>query len=195
MPLKSHLRTMISALHLTPTLPRSLLSCVHADIMCSELSKGRVRRRPSCGRMLVLPLFAGLPAEYQRSVFEAAPAGARKVILSTNVAETSVTIPGVAFVVDSGMEKIRLYEHATGQEALVVVPCSRSYAKQRAGRAGRERPGKVFRLFTEDAVCAQTSYPSVSLAEADPLDSMTASWRRSKHRRCSDVTSPRWYCS
>lgn len=116
-----------------------------------DLSKGGVRQRPTCSRMQVLPLFAGLPAEYQRSVFEAAPAGVRKVILSTNVAETSVTIPGVAFVVDSGMEKIRLYEHSTGQEALVVVPCSRSSAKQRAGRAGRERPGKVFRLFTEDA--------------------------------------------
>ena len=100
-----------------------------------------------------MPLFAGLPAEYQRSVFEELAPGVRKVIVSTNVAETSVTIPRVGYVVDCGMEKIRLFEPLSGLESLVVVPCSKSSAKQRAGRAGRERAGSVYRLYTEDAVC------------------------------------------
>ena len=74
----------------------------------------------------------------------------RKVILSTNVAETSVTIPGIRFVIDSGKRKVRTYEREGGGASLEVVDISRAAAAQRAGRAGRDAPGQAYRLYTQD---------------------------------------------
>ena len=99
--------------------------------------------------MLVLPLFAALPQAAQQRVFEPAPKGMRKVILATNIAETSVTISGVRFVIDCGMAKIKHFRTRIGLESLLVKPISKSSAIQRKGRAGREAPGKCFRLYTE----------------------------------------------
>lgn len=76
-------------------------------------------------------------------VFTPAPPHTRKVILSTNIAESSVTISGIKYVVDTGMVKIRVSQTATGLESLLVVPISKSHAWQRTGRAGRESNGKV----------------------------------------------------
>ena len=101
-------------------------------------------------KMSILPLYSGLSVDAQRLVFEGASRKTRKVVVSTNVAETSVTIPGIVYVIDCGFEKVRLYDAKTNMEALTVVACSVSSLKQRAGRAGREQPGKVYRLFTED---------------------------------------------
>jgi len=76
--------------------------------------------------------------------------GKRKVVISTNIAETSVTIPGIKFVVDSGLSKIRTYKNSTGVDSLKVMPISKNSSTQRAGRAGREQAGgKCFRIFTE----------------------------------------------
>jgi ATP-dependent RNA helicase DDX35 len=101
--------------------------------------------------MQVLPLYAGLSNDQQMRVFKATPQSTRKVVVATNIAETSVTIEGVVYVIDCGFVKIRAYNPKSGLESLVVVPESQSSANQRAGRAGRVRPGKCYRLFTEDS--------------------------------------------
>jgi ATP-dependent RNA helicase DHX8/PRP22 len=99
--------------------------------------------------LLVAPLYAALPPEQQLSVFEPAPAGTRKVILATNIAETSLTIAGVRYVVDPGLAKQRAFNPRSGVDTLAIGPISGAAARQRAGRAGREAPGKCFRLYTE----------------------------------------------
>jgi ATP-dependent RNA helicase DDX35 len=99
----------------------------------------------------VLPLYAGLSMEQQLKPFRPAPPKTRKVIVATNIAETSVTIDGIVYVIDCGFVKIRAYNPKTGMESLVVVPCSQSSCNQRAGRAGRVKAGKCFRLFTEES--------------------------------------------
>ncbi|KAJ1736122.1 hypothetical protein LPJ61_000172 [Coemansia biformis] len=101
--------------------------------------------------LLPLPMHAGLSVDGQRVALEPASAGVRKAIFATNVAETSVTIDGVLYVVDCGFVKQRLLDPATGLDRLATIPISKSSARQRAGRAGRTQPGKVFRLYTHAA--------------------------------------------
>lgn len=101
--------------------------------------------------LFALPLYAGLTAEQQMYVFEPAPENTRKVVVSTNIAEASVTIDGVVYVIDCGFVKLRAYNPSTGVETLTKVPISKASAVQRAGRAGRTQPGKCFRLYTEQA--------------------------------------------
>ncbi|GER31861.1 RNA helicase family protein [Striga asiatica] len=98
----------------------------------------------------VVSIFASLPSEKQMKVFLPAPAGFRKVILATNIAETSVTIPGIKYVIDPGMVKVRTYDPSTGIEPLIIVKTSKAQALQRSGRAGREGPGKCYRLYPEN---------------------------------------------
>ena len=100
-------------------------------------------------RLLVLPLFAALPQSAQHRVFASPPPRTRKIILATNIAETSVTIPGVRYVIDSGKAKMKHFRSRLGLDSLLVKPISKSAANQRKGRAGREAPGKCFRLYTE----------------------------------------------
>lgn len=104
---------------------------------------------PKSQAILPLPLYAGLTTDQQMYVFEPAPENTRKVIVSTNVAEASVTVDGVLYIVDCGFVKLRAYNPATGIETLTVVPISKASAAQRAGRAGRTKPGKCFRLYTQ----------------------------------------------
>lgn len=99
--------------------------------------------------MIICPIYANLPAELQSKIFEPTPEGARKVVLATNIAETSITIDGIVFVIDPGFVKENVYNPRSGMESLVVTPCSRASADQRAGRAGRVGPGKCFRLYTK----------------------------------------------
>lgn len=99
--------------------------------------------------MIVCPIYANLPAEQQKKIFEPTPKGARKVVISTNIAETSLTIDGIVYVIDCGFVKENIYNPTTGMESLEVIPCSRASADQRAGRAGRVGPGKCFRLYTK----------------------------------------------
>ncbi|KAJ3018695.1 hypothetical protein HKX48_002738 [Thoreauomyces humboldtii] len=100
------------------------------------------------GEIIIVPCYANLPSDLQAKIFEPTPDGARKVVLATNIAETSITIDGVVYVIDPGFEKQNNYNPRTGMESLVVVPCSRASANQRKGRAGRVGPGKCFRLYT-----------------------------------------------
>ncbi|QPG97501.1 hypothetical protein C2857_006418 [Epichloe festucae Fl1] len=108
-----------------------------------------------------LPLYAGLSSEEQMCIFDKPAEGKRKVVFSTNIAEASVTIDGIVYVVDCGFVKLRAYNPRTGIETLTAAPISKASASQRAGRAGRTKPGKCFRLYTEQ------SYKD-SLPEANP---------------------------
>ncbi|KAF9178107.1 hypothetical protein BGZ50_008054 [Haplosporangium sp. Z 11] len=99
--------------------------------------------------ILALPIYAGLPSEEQMLVFEPTERRTRKVVVATNVAEASITIPGIGYVIDSGFVKMRAYNPKTGMEALTTTTISQASADQRAGRAGRIRNGKAYRLYTE----------------------------------------------
>ncbi|KAF9154178.1 hypothetical protein BGX20_004738 [Mortierella sp. AD010] len=99
--------------------------------------------------LMVCPIYSSLPSDMQGKIFEPTPEGSRKVVLATNIAETSITIDGVKFVIDPGFSKMLSYNPKTGMESLVVTPCSRASANQRKGRAGRVGPGKCFRLYTQ----------------------------------------------
>jgi len=102
-------------------------------------------------RIHVLPLYGSLPYNEQMKVFERTPKNHRKVVVSTNVAEASVTIPNIVYVVDCGFVKLRAVNPTTGFESLIVVETSQASAMQRSGRAGRVRAGFVYRLYTEDS--------------------------------------------
>ena len=103
---------------------------------------------PNC---VVLPIYAALPSEEQAKIFMPVSKGERKIILATNIAETSITINGIGYVIDSGFCKQMCYDPRTGLETLAVTPISKANANQRAGRAGRVRPGKCFRLYTSSS--------------------------------------------
>ncbi|SCO65858.1 ATP-dependent RNA helicase prh1, putative [Plasmodium vivax] len=100
--------------------------------------------------MKILQLYSSLPNRKQRVVFEPAPPNTRKVILSTNVAETSVTIPNIKYVVDSGRVKIKFFDAKKGSSVLKVTQISKDAAAQRSGRAGREAPGQVYRVYSKE---------------------------------------------
>ncbi|KAL8674562.1 MAG: hypothetical protein Q9168_001005 [Polycauliona sp. 1 TL-2023] len=104
---------------------------------------------PDLPKILALPLFAALPQSAQQRVFLPAPPKTRKVILATNIAETSVTVTGVRYVIDCGKSKIKQFRTRIGLDSLLVKPISKSAAIQRKGRAGREAPGQCYRLYTE----------------------------------------------
>mmetsp|Transcript_24698 Transcript_24698/g.97548 ORF Transcript_24698/g.97548 Transcript_24698/m.97548 type:complete len:1215 (-) Transcript_24698:2748-6392(-) len=106
---------------------------------------------PNVPELIILPVYSALPSEMQTRIFEPAPAGQRKVVIATNIAEASLTIDGIFYVVDPGFAKQKVYNPKLGMDSLVVAPVSQASARQRAGRAGRTGPGKCFRLYTEQA--------------------------------------------
>jgi ATP-dependent RNA helicase DDX35 len=107
------------------------------------------RQSAAARKLWVLPLYGSLPVSEQLKVFERTPPNTRKIIVSTNIAETSLTINGIVYVVDCGFMKLKAYDPRLGCESLITVPVSKSSADQRAGRAGRYRSGKAYRLYTE----------------------------------------------
>lgn len=116
-----------------------------------NLAKDKIQKLPeSKQNIVVIPIYSALPSEQQLRVFAPTPPGVRKVILATNIAETSVTIPGIKYVIDPGFVKARTYDPNKGMESLIVFPTSKAQALQRSGRAGREGPGKCFRQYPED---------------------------------------------
>jgi RNA helicase HrpA len=98
----------------------------------------------------ILPLYGRLGKEEQEKVFEDAPKGKTKVIISTNIAETSVTIDGITTVIDSGLAKLNWYNPRTFTSSLIEAPISKASANQRKGRAGRTREGTCYRLYTRN---------------------------------------------
>ncbi|CAN9501670.1 unnamed protein product [Ophioblennius macclurei] len=116
---------------------------------CCELLQERCRRLGSkIAELLILPIYANLPSDMQAKIFNPTPPGARKVVVATNIAETSLTIDGIVYVIDPGFCKQKSFNARTRMESLIVTPCSRASANQRAGRAGRVAAGKCFRLYT-----------------------------------------------
>ncbi|KAJ3117359.1 ATPdependent RNA helicase [Physocladia obscura] len=115
-----------------------------------------------------IPVYGGLTMEDQALVFESLEnKGVRKVVVATNIAEASITIEGVVYVVDCGVVKIKAYNPKTAMESLIIVPVSKASAQQRAGRAGRTKPGKCFRLYTEKAYLSlfDTSIPEMQRSD------------------------------
>lgn len=128
-------------------------------------------REVDAGPMKVYPLYGTLPPSMQQRIFEPPPQPrkpkgrpGRKCIISTNIAETSLTIDGIVYVVDPGFSKQKVYNPRIRVESLLVSPISKASAQQRAGRAGRTRPGKCFRLYTEGAFkkeLIEQTYPEI----------------------------------
>ncbi|RZC57806.1 hypothetical protein C5167_005110 [Papaver somniferum] len=102
-------------------------------------------------KLLILPIYSQLPADLQAKIFQKAEDGARKCIVATNIAETSLTVDGILYVIDSGYSKMKVYNPRMGMDALQVFPVSQAAAKQRAGRAGRTGLGQCYRLYTKSA--------------------------------------------
>ena len=114
--------------------------------------------------LMVLPMYSQLPSDLQARIFEKSQEGVRKVIVSTNIAETSLTVDGILYVVDSGYFKLKVYNPKIGMDALQITPVSQANARQRSGRAGRTGPGMCFRLYTENAFnreLLETSIPEI----------------------------------
>ncbi|XP_061619856.1 pre-mRNA-splicing factor ATP-dependent RNA helicase DHX15 isoform X1 [Phyllopteryx taeniolatus] len=125
---------------------------------------------PDAGDVKVIPLYSTLPPLQQQRIFEPPPANkpngaiGRKVVVSTNIAETSLTIDGVVFVIDPGFAKQKVYNPRIKVESLLVSAISKSSAQQRMGRAGRTRPGKCFRLYTKKTYRTEmqdNTYPEI----------------------------------
>ena len=125
----------------------------------------------AAGEAMVIPLYSSLPPAQQQRIFAKAPEPrrpggkpGRKIIVSTNIAETSLTIDGIVYVVDPGFSKQKVYNPRVRVESLLVTPISRASAHQRSGRAGRTRPGKCFRLYTESSFkrdLQEQTYPEI----------------------------------
>ncbi|CCX33106.1 P-loop containing nucleoside triphosphate hydrolase protein [Pyronema domesticum] len=140
------------------------------DRVVSLIGEQSSSLHPRSPQILALPLYAGLPSDQQLAVFDPPPENHRKVIVSTNIAEASVTIPGICYVIDSGFVKLRAYNPYTGIESLTAVPISKAAATQRAGRAGRTKPGKCYRLYTSTAFDSleQQSIPEIQRSNLAP---------------------------
>ncbi|EPQ31354.1 uncharacterized protein PFL1_00689 [Pseudozyma flocculosa PF-1] len=121
------------------------------DTSCEILFERMRALGPSVPELIILPVYSALPSEMQSRIFDPTPPGSRKVILATNIAETSITIDGIYYVIDPGFVKQNAYDPRLGMDSLVVTPISQAQARQRSGRAGRTGPGKCYRLYTEAA--------------------------------------------
>ncbi|CAL8104572.1 unnamed protein product [Calicophoron daubneyi] len=121
------------------------------DSGCELLYERMKALGPDVPELIILPVYAALPSEMQSRIFDPAPPGSRKVVIATNIAETSLTIDGIYYVIDPGFVKQKVYSSKSGMDQLIVTPISQAQAKQRAGRAGRTGPGKCYRLYTERA--------------------------------------------
>eukprot|EP00455_Lapot_gusevi_P046863 TRINITY_DN6241_c0_g2_i4.p1 TRINITY_DN6241_c0_g2~~TRINITY_DN6241_c0_g2_i4.p1 ORF type:complete len:657 (-),score=179.90 TRINITY_DN6241_c0_g2_i4:24-1901(-) len=121
------------------------------DTACQILYERMNSLGKGAPELMVLPVYSALPSELQTKIFEPPPPGARKCVVATNIAEASLTIDGIYYVVDPGFCKQKVYDAKLGMDSLVITPISQASANQRAGRAGRTGPGKCFRLYTEQA--------------------------------------------
>uniref|UniRef100_A0A1B0B1Z6 RNA helicase n=1 Tax=Glossina palpalis gambiensis TaxID=67801 RepID=A0A1B0B1Z6_9MUSC len=171
--LEAAIRTVIQ-IHMCEDIEGDILMFLTGQEEIEEACK-RIKREidnlgSEIGELKCIPLYSTLPPNLQQRIFEAPPprnaSGAigRKVVVSTNIAETSLTIDGVVFVIDPGFAKQKVYNPRIRVESLLVSPISKASAQQRAGRAGRTRPGKCFRLYTERAYkneMQDNTYPEI----------------------------------
>lgn len=120
------------------------------EIVC-EMIYERLDKLENAKPLAVLPIYSQLPSDLQAKIFQRAPGGIRKCVVATNIAETSLTVDGIIYVIDSGYCKMKVYNPKIGMDALQVFPISQANSEQRAGRAGRTKPGQCYRLYTERA--------------------------------------------
>ncbi|XP_021656062.2 ATP-dependent RNA helicase DEAH13 isoform X2 [Hevea brasiliensis] len=151
-----------------PSMPEDLLE--QSNHIVAKKNGGD--KSVSVGALCVLPLYAMLPAAAQLRVFEGVKEEERLVVVATNVAETSLTIPGIKYVVDTGREKVKNYNPSNGMETYEIQWISKASAAQRAGRAGRTGPGHCYRLYS--SAVFNNIFPDFSCAEISkvPVDSI-----------------------
>lgn len=121
------------------------------DTTCYILNERieKIKKDKDISQLNILPIYSMLPSELQAKIFEKTKDGIRKCIVATNIAETSLTLDGVIYVIDTGFAKLKVFNPRVGMDVLQVYPESQAAARQRSGRAGRTGPGKCYRLFTE----------------------------------------------
>ncbi|KAE9397860.1 pre-mRNA splicing factor [Gymnopus androsaceus JB14] len=120
------------------------------EITC-QVTQERLDQLDEPAPLSVLPIYSQMPADLQAKIFDATSDGRRKVIVATNIAETSLTVDGILYVVDAGYSKLKVYNPKVGMDALQITPISQANAGQRTGRAGRTGSGFCYRLYTEMA--------------------------------------------
>lgn len=120
------------------------------EVTCEVVAE-RLSQLQEAPPLLVLPIYSQMPADLQAKIFNPSENGERKVIVATNIAETSLTVDGIMYVVDAGYSKLKVYNPRVGMDSLQITPISQANANQRSGRAGRTGSGTAYRLFTETA--------------------------------------------
>ncbi|KAJ8932077.1 hypothetical protein NQ314_014979 [Rhamnusium bicolor] len=118
------------------------------EVTCEVLAE-RLSEIDNAPELSILPIYSQLPSDLQAKIFQRSPEGIRKCVVATNIAETSLTVDGIIFVIDSGYCKLKVYNPRIGMDALQIYPISQANSNQRSGRAGRTGPGQAFRLYTE----------------------------------------------
>ncbi|GAA6034320.1 hypothetical protein JCM8097_002666 [Rhodosporidiobolus ruineniae] len=122
------------------------------DIECTcEVIQERLAQVDDVAPLEVLPIYSQMPADLQAKIFSPTEDGRRKVVVATNIAETSLTVDGIMYVIDAGFSKLKVYNPRMGMDSLQITPISQANANQRSGRAGRTGAGTAYRLFTEMA--------------------------------------------
>lgn len=165
---------------------RALSETHEGDILCFLPGEGEIRRceedlkngEAAVSGVEVLPLYGAMPKEDQDYAVSPHDGGRRRVILATSIAETSLTIPGITVVVDSGLMRVSRFSAASGMSRLETLPLTRDRAEQRRGRAGRVRPGLCLRLWTEreDAMRPPAMPPEIDYADLAPTALSAALW-------------------
>lgn len=118
------------------------------EVTCEVLTD-RLAEIDNAPQLSVLPIYSQLPSDLQAKIFQKSEEGLRKCVVATNIAETSLTVDGIMYVIDSGYCKLKVYNPRIGMDALQIYPISQANANQRSGRAGRTGPGMAYRLYTE----------------------------------------------
>lgn len=165
------------------TIRKALHENEDGDVLVFLPGAGEIRRTESrlddrAPNIDVYPLFGNLPQKAQDEAIEPSPPGRRKVVLSTDIAETSLTIEGVRVVVDSGLMRVPRFSPRSGMTRLATIPVSKASADQRRGRAGRLGPGACYRLWTrlEQQHLDAHSPPEILQADLAPLALELANW-------------------
>lgn len=138
-------------IHLQPTIGDMLIFMPgqeDIEVTCEVMAE-RLSEIDAAPELSILPIYSQLPSDLQAKIFQKSEDGVRKCVVATNIAETSLTVDGIIYVIDSGYCKLKVYNPRIGMDALQIYPISQANANQRSGRAGRTGPGQAFRLYTE----------------------------------------------
>lgn len=184
-------------------LPQQVYSAVlpffsgSGDILVFLPGQGEIKRcirffeeKASDANLLLVPLYGGLPLEHQQQALQPDNEGRRRVIFSTNIAETSLTIEGVSVVVDSGLERQMLFDAKTGMSRLETVAISSASATQRAGRAGRLGPGNCVRLWSESKQLPEYQPEEIKVTDISQMLIDLAEWGQTNFASVDWITPP-----